>query len=107
MDDNGVKYYEMYGPLFFASVKNFKSKFDFDDNADEIVFDFLESKVIDYEGAKALILIIEDYLEKDKRVKVRYINSDMKRLLVKQEIDVEIVDNDEDPNYTMLIDELS
>ncbi len=107
IDDTGVKYYELYGPLFFGSAPIFKQKVDVDSDPNEVVFDFLESKVIDYEGAKTLFNIIEKYNELDKKVKIKYISSDMKRLIHKEQIKVEIIDTESDPTYTILIDELS
>ena len=106
-DEEGIRYYEFYGPLFFASVPVFKKKFDIETDNDIVVFDFLETKVIDYQGAKALFDVIELYKNAGKTVRLKYISSDMKRLIHKEKIDVEIIDADEDPTYTMIIDELS
>ncbi len=107
VDDQGVKYYEMYGPLFFGSAPIFTDKIDVDNDPEEIVFDFLESKVIDYEGAKALFKVIEQYQQQGKKAKLKYISSDLKRLIRKEKIEVEIIDTEEDPSFTMLIDDFS
>ncbi|MBT8183874.1 MAG: SulP family inorganic anion transporter, partial [Eudoraea sp.] len=47
IDENGVKYYEIYGPLFFGSVTMFNEKFDVLNDPDEVVIDFKESRVVD------------------------------------------------------------
>ena len=108
IDDQGAKYYEIYGPLFFGSVPVFNQKFVVEDDPEVVVFDFYESKVMDYEGAKALFNMIGKYREAGKTVKLKFISSDMKRLITKEKVDVEIIEGGEDdPKYTILIDELS
>jgi len=40
IDENGMKHYEIYGPLFFGSVTVFNEKFDVMNDPDEVVIDF-------------------------------------------------------------------
>ncbi len=47
IDQNGVKHYEIYGPLFFGSVATFNDKFDVLNDPEEVVIDFAESRVAD------------------------------------------------------------
>src|SRR5690554_7993628 len=42
VDENGVKHYEIYGPLFFGSITNFNEKFDFVNDPETIVISFKE-----------------------------------------------------------------
>jgi SulP family sulfate permease len=42
-DEQGIKHYEIYGPLFFGSVAAFNDKFDILDDPEEIIIDFKES----------------------------------------------------------------
>jgi SulP family sulfate permease len=52
-DENGVKYYEIYGPLFFGSVTVFNDKFDIFNDPPEIVIDFRESQGSGYVGHRS------------------------------------------------------
>src|SRR5690606_31681319 len=47
IDINGIKHYEIYGPLFFGSVATFNEKFDIANDPDEVIIDFKESRVVD------------------------------------------------------------
>jgi SulP family sulfate permease len=42
IDEQGIKHYEIYGPLFFGSVAAFNDKFDILDDPEEIIIDFRE-----------------------------------------------------------------
>jgi len=61
--DNGAKYYEIYGPLFFGSTTAFASKFDVQGDPDDVVIDFAESRVADMSAIEALNKITERYYE--------------------------------------------
>ena len=41
IDENGVKHYEIYGPLFFGSTTTFATKFDVQNDPDEIIIDLI------------------------------------------------------------------
>ena len=45
IDEEGVKHYEIYGPLFFGSITVFNEKFDVLNDPESIVIDFKESRV--------------------------------------------------------------
>ena len=40
INEQGLKHYEIYGPLFFGSVAAFNEKFDVLNDPDEIIIDF-------------------------------------------------------------------
>lgn len=102
-DENGVKYYEIYGPLFFASVSVFNSKFDVLNDPDEIVIDFEESRVVDMSAIEALNKITERYHKVGKKVHLKHLSPDCRKLLKNAEeiIDVNVL---EDPTYKILVD---
>ena len=106
IDQNGVKHYEMYGPLFFGSVAAFNDKFDVLNDPEEIVIDFAESRVVDMSAIEALNKITERYLKVGKKVHLKHLSPDCRRLLAKadQIIDVNIM---EDPTYKVLNDEFA
>ena len=47
IDEEGVKHYEIYGPLFFGSITAFNNKFDVANDPEEVIIDFEESRVSD------------------------------------------------------------
>ncbi|MCG8390878.1 MAG: SulP family inorganic anion transporter, partial [Cytophagales bacterium] len=44
IDEDGVKHYEIYGPLFFGSITAFNEKFDVLNDPQEVIIDFEESR---------------------------------------------------------------
>ena len=103
IDENGVKHYEIYGPLFFGSVQVFSSKFDPLNDPDEIVIDFMESRVADMSAIEALNKVTERYAKVGKKVTLRHLSPDSRQRLAKagQLIEVNV---DEDPNYKVMTD---
>ena len=56
-----VKHYEIYGPLFFGSIAAFHEKFDVQNDPEEVVIDFKESRVVDMSAIEALNKTTERY----------------------------------------------
>jgi SulP family sulfate permease len=103
IDENGVKHYEIYGPLFFGSVAVFNEKFDIENDPDEVIIDFGESRVADMSGIEALNKLTERYLNAGKTIHLKHLSEDCRKLLKDAEaiIDVNII---EDPNYKVVYD---
>ncbi len=80
IDENGVKHYEIYGPLFFGSVTGFEEKFDIAGDPNEIVIDFQESRVADHSAIEALNKITERYAKVGKTVHLRHFSADCRAL---------------------------
>jgi len=81
IDAEGVKHYAIYGPLFFGSVAGFNEKFDVDEDPKEVVIDFEDSRVADMSGIDALHKLTERYERVGKRLHLRNLNAESKRLL--------------------------
>ncbi len=103
-DDNGVKHYEIFGPLFFGSVSAFNEKFNVPDDPKEVIIDFRESRVADMSGIEALNKLTERYRNAGKVLHLRHLSKDCRRLLQNADeiIDVNIM---EDPGYMVLAGE--
>jgi SulP family sulfate permease len=103
IDEDGVKHYEIYGPLFFGSVQTFSDKFDVMNDPDEVIIDFSESRVVDMSGIEALNKLTERYLKQGKKLHLRYLSQDCRELLSNADaiIDVNIL---EDPTYKVAVD---
>lgn len=97
-DEDGVKHYEIYGPLFFGSVANFNELFEVSNDPEDVVIDFKGSRIYDMSGIDALNKLTEKYRNANKKLHLRFLSEDCKRLLKNAEdiIEVNIID---DPRY--------
>ena len=105
IDENGVKHYEIYGPLFFGSVGVFNEKFDVLNDPKEVVIDFAESRVVDMSAIEALNKLTDRYLKVNKKIHLKHLSPDCQKLLQNAEkiIDVNIL---EDPTYKVVVDKV-
>lgn len=103
IDDNGVKHYEIYGPLFFGSVTAFNEKFDIQNDPNEVIIDFYESRIVDMSAIEALNKITERYRKAGKKVHLKHLSPDCRTLLADADelIDVNVL---EDPTYKVMAD---
>jgi SulP family sulfate permease len=101
VDENGVKHYEIYGPLFFGSVTAFNEKFDVNNDPKEVIIDFKESRVVDMSAIEALNKITERYNKQGKTLHLRHLSLDCRRLLTNADnlIEVNVM---EDPTYPVM-----
>lgn len=101
IDANGVKHYELFGPLFFGSTTAFTEKFDAQNDPNEIIIDFAESRITDMSAIDAVNKITERYASFGKKVHLKHLSPDCITLLQNAEaiIDVNIM---EDPNYKVV-----
>jgi len=105
IDANGVKHYEIYGPLFFGSVTAFNEKFDVINDPSEVIIDFAESRVVDMSAIEALNKLTERYHKVGKKIQLKHLSQDCKKLLKNAEeiIEVNVM---EDPTYKVVTDSL-
>ncbi|MBS3737857.1 SulP family inorganic anion transporter [Mesohalobacter halotolerans] len=103
IDESGVKHYEIFGPLFFASTAVFNSKFDVANDPEEVMIDFSESRVADMSAIEALNKLTERYHKHGKKVYIRNLASKSHRKLIKADkiINVNIVG---DPREDRLVE---
>ncbi len=103
IDEYGIKHYEIFGPLFFGSTALFQSKFDVQNDPDEVIVDFKESRIMDQSAIEAINKLAERYQKNGKTIHLRHLSKDCIKLVKKAEkiCDVNVV---EDPNYFIAID---
>lgn len=103
IDENGVKHYEIFGPLFFGCITTFNDKFDIQNDPEEVVIDFRESRVVDLSAIEALNKLTEKYLKAGKKLHLRHLSPDCIAMLKNAEkiVDVNIL---EDPDYKVVAD---
>ena len=101
VDENGIKHYEIFGPLFFGSTTAFAEKFDVTNDPKEIIIDFAESRIADMSAIEAVNAVTSRYAKLGKKVHLRHLSADCIHLLKNAEaiIDVNIM---EDPEYKVV-----
>ncbi|TDX86896.1 SulP family inorganic anion transporter [Epilithonimonas xixisoli] len=101
IDDNGVKHYEIFGPLFFGSTTTFAEKFDVMDDPKEVIIDFRESRVVDMSAIDILNKLTERYHSQGKTIRLKHLSPDCRRLIKNAEnfVDINII---EDTEYGVL-----
>jgi SulP family sulfate permease len=103
--EDGSKLYEIWGPLFFASTSAFQEKFTPADDPNEIIVDFAESRIADHSGIEAVQKLTQRYAKLGKRVRLRHLSPDCRRLLKRAEAMIE-VNIQEDPHYGVATDQI-
>jgi SulP family sulfate permease len=106
MDAQGVKHYEIYGPLFFGSVAAFQDKFDVAGDPNKVIIDFAESRIVDMSAIDAVNKLTERYTKAGKTLHLKHLSADCRVLLQNADklIDVNVL---EDPTYKVIVDEMS
>jgi SulP family sulfate permease len=74
VDDDGVKYYEIYGPLFFGSTMAFMEKFDVQNDPAKVIIDFKESRLYDMSAIDAVNKITERYAKVNKKILLMHLS---------------------------------
>ena len=100
--ENGKKIYIFEGPLFFGSARSFLESFDIKNDPNEVVMDFKNVRVMDSSGVEAIDKITKKYLEAGKKLTIRHLSNECKKLL-------EIAGpyctyEEDDPDYKVAVD---
>jgi len=105
-DENGVRVYELNGPLFFGSVKSFMELFDPEADPDEVILEFQNSRVADHSAIEAIDSLAEKYIKAGKILHLRHLSPECRQLL-KNAGDLVEVNVLEDPRYHVADDQLA
>jgi len=99
--ENGIKQYEVFGPLFFGSAANFSESFSIENDPNEIVIDFKESRIADMSAIETINLLTQKYHKSGKTVHLKHLSADSRQLLKNAAavIEVNII---EDPAYKVV-----
>lgn len=105
-DNEDSKVYELHGPLFFGSVHNFQELFDPKNDPDDVVVEFKFSRVSDHSAIEAIDTLAERYLSAEKRLHLRHVSPECRKLLRKAGglCEVNVI---EDPTYHVADDDLA
>lgn len=101
IDERGIKYYKLYGPLFFGSTTSFNELFDITNDPSEVIIDFENSRISDMSGIEAVNKLTDKYSKQGKKLHLVHLSQDCKRLLKNADnlIEVNIL---EDPEYLVV-----
>lgn len=105
-EDQKEKTYRINGPLFFGSTSNFLDLFDVKNDPRSVIADFAESRVADHSAIEAISVLTDRYVKEGKKLHVRHLSRDCRKLLSKAGVLVE-VNIIEDPIYKVASDELA
>ena len=105
-DEDGSRVYELNGPLFFGSVKNFLDLFTPADDPDDVIIEFQNSRVADHSAIEAIDNLAEKYIKAGKKLHLRHLSPECAVLLTKAGNLVE-VNVMEDPSYHVADDQLA
>jgi SulP family sulfate permease len=97
------KIYLFDGPLFFGSAKNFVESFDIANDPDEVIMDFKDARVMDSSGVEAIDKITKKYKEAGKKLTIRHLSDDCKKLL--KEAGPYCEYEEDDPTYKIVANE--
>lgn len=101
-DGKRVKIYQPFGPLFFASSRNFLDQFTPDQDPDEVIVDFRYSRVYDHTGVETIDKLTRRYKQQGKKLVLRHLSPEC-RALLKDAKDLVEVNISEDPHYHVSI----
>jgi len=104
LDELGVKHYEIFGPLFFASAQAFGEKFDPLNDPEEIIIDFAESRIVDHSGLDAVHKVTERYHKVGKTVYIRHLDTGSKNLLNRAEKIIKVNYADDEEDYKIIVE---
>jgi len=105
-DENGSTVYSVQGPLFFGAISDFKSQFTINDDADDVIIDFKNSRVYDHSGIEVIDGLAERYTKAGKQLHLRHLSPECKALFTKASDCVEF-NVMEDPTYHIASDKLA
>jgi SulP family sulfate permease len=105
-DEQGSRVYELNGPLFFGSVKNFLELFDPANDPDDVIIEFQNSRVADHSAIEAIDNLAERYINAGKTLHLRHLSQEC-RLLLRKAGDLVEVNVMEDPRYHVADDQLA
>ncbi len=105
-DEDGQKIYLLEGPLFFGSIHNFRNLFDPDNDPDDVVIDFANSRVYDHSALEAIDALALRYINAGKQLHLRHLSEECK-ILLRNAGDLVEVNVIEDPHYRVATDKLA
>ncbi|TRX54010.1 SulP family inorganic anion transporter [Thalassomonas sp. M1454] len=105
IDENGSTVYEVNGPLFFGAITSFLEQFQPQNDSQDVIVEFKNSRVADHSAIEAIDTLAERYKSRGKTLHLRHLSPECRVLLTKAGDLVE-VNYIEDPQYHVATDKL-
>jgi len=96
---DGIKIYEIYGPVFFGSASIFTEQFTVENDPDKVILDFKDSRIADMSGLDAIDKLTAKYSRAGKILYLQNVNSES-RLMITNAADIIKVNLTEDQTNT-------
>ncbi len=100
-ESDGVKRYELSGPLFFGAVTSFREIFTPADDPDHVDIEFENAKVYDHSALEAISNLCVKYRELGKTVTLKHLSEDCQLMLDKADPILEVTVDDENCNIAV------
>ncbi len=102
--EDGTKVYEIWGTVFFGSITSFNSKFDINNDPENVEIDFMEAKVADHSALEAIFTLQEKYEKQGKKLTLKHLSDECKDLMRKASPKFHdiIEESVEDPRYHVM-----
>ncbi|MGB1128613.1 MAG: SulP family inorganic anion transporter [Haloferula sp.] len=91
--------YSLDGVLYFGSVREFTERFQARSDVPSIVIDFARARVCDLSGIEAINALTERYRKAGKKLRLRHLSPDCRRMLERAHPLVNIEVAEDDPEY--------
>jgi len=98
-DSPDVRIYELEGVLYFGSVRDFADHFQARSDVPNIVIDFARARVCDLSGIEAINALTERYRKAGKKLRLRHLSPDCRRMLDRADALIDIEVAEDDPEY--------
>jgi SulP family sulfate permease len=101
ISETGAKIYRIQGPLFFGSSDGFLELFDVQNDPNDVIIEFSDSRVVDQSALQAIEAVAGKYELANKRIQLRHLSRDCHSLLTKA--GHLVIDSDDDPDYALAV----
>ena len=104
--ENGQTLYKIEGPLFFGAISSFRAQFDINNDSNDVIVDFNDSRVADHSAIEAIDSLADGYAKVGKRLHLSHLSPECHRLLTKGNalLEINVI---EDPHYHIATDTLA
>ncbi|CAE6934395.1 COG0659 Sulfate permease and related transporters (MFS superfamily) [Vibrio sp. B1FIG11] len=106
INEEGIKEYKVYGPIFFGSTANFLELFNVHDDPRDVVVDFANTRVTDHSAIAAIVTLTERYQAQNKQIHLKHLSPSCRQRLDKAS-NLNQTNINESPNYTLVVETLN
>ncbi len=97
----GERIYNLQGVLYFGSVREFSERMSPATDPDDVIIDFKEARVADYSSMEALNALTERYRVAGKRLRLRHLSPECRKLITTAGHLIVIEEAEDDPHYSL------